>query len=301
MTKAQAPPDNFHPAANVYPMMKKAALQALADDIKAHGLHVPIVRFKKKIIDGRNRFLACQAAGVRPKYIEYAGKEEDIPAVIAGLNEIRRHLSDDLIKQLREQRKLRIKTARSSGASTRQIAEAEGISQPAVLKVLKQGQVITKLSPDKDEPPRVTGKDGKSYPATAKSGAGTNDDLGPHKDERGDVLPDGLKDIFGDTRLKAVFAALKRVCSSFSAQALLGNLCNEPNPYLGYADLQDYVTKAEELLTLARDVCEQAMPYCICPECKGKAANNGAHCPACINSGWMTKDHLANQPKAKKS
>ena len=40
----------FHPAAEVFPMMHDAALQALSEDIKANGLQERIVRTKEGLI-----------------------------------------------------------------------------------------------------------------------------------------------------------------------------------------------------------------------------------------------------------
>ncbi len=56
----------FHDIANWFPLLDDRALQELAADIKAHGLHESIKVFQGKILDGRNRYLACAAAGVTP-------------------------------------------------------------------------------------------------------------------------------------------------------------------------------------------------------------------------------------------
>jgi ParB-like chromosome segregation protein Spo0J len=57
--------DNFHPVANAWPLISEAELDDLAADIAAHGLHNAIWRHQDgRIIDGRNRWLACQKAGV---------------------------------------------------------------------------------------------------------------------------------------------------------------------------------------------------------------------------------------------
>lgn len=83
---------DFHPVANIFPLMSGDELQALVDDISLHGLQEPIWRHEGKIIDGRNRFIACLKAGVSPKYRDWDGKGSLVEFVVS-LNLHRRHLS----------------------------------------------------------------------------------------------------------------------------------------------------------------------------------------------------------------
>jgi ParB-like chromosome segregation protein Spo0J len=60
-----------HPVAALFPMLADDELEELAADIKARGLRLPIIRDKegKTLIDGRNRLVACEKAGVQPDFI----------------------------------------------------------------------------------------------------------------------------------------------------------------------------------------------------------------------------------------
>ena len=83
---------DFHPLANLFPLIDGAEFDDLVADISEHGLHEAIVVFENKILDGRNRFRACVAAGVEPAFTVYTG--EDPISYIVSLNLRRRHLNE---------------------------------------------------------------------------------------------------------------------------------------------------------------------------------------------------------------
>ena len=64
----------LHPACSAWPEMHPGELRELAADIKANGLHEPLTLTPDGLLlDGRNRMLACEMAGVEPATVVYAG------------------------------------------------------------------------------------------------------------------------------------------------------------------------------------------------------------------------------------
>jgi hypothetical protein len=85
----------LHPACAVWPDMQPEALQELADDIALNGLHEPLTLAPDgRLLDGRNRALACELVGVEPSTVVYDGD----PALFSlSKNKHRRHMTQDQI------------------------------------------------------------------------------------------------------------------------------------------------------------------------------------------------------------
>lgn len=84
-------PENWHYAANIFPLLERDELEALSVDIKEHGLLNPIIRCEGKILDGRNRMLACRLAQVEPRFKDISAKDATVWALSQNL--YRRHLT----------------------------------------------------------------------------------------------------------------------------------------------------------------------------------------------------------------
>src|SRR5262245_55724152 len=127
----------FHPLADIFPLMEGEEFDALVADIKAHGLREPIVTYDGMILDGRNRYRACLAAGKAPRFYGAfwaEGKKlcavDDPATYVISANIHRRHLTAE------QKRELIAKLIRATPEkSNRQIAKTAGVSHTHVNKV----------------------------------------------------------------------------------------------------------------------------------------------------------------------
>lgn len=83
---------NIHEVANLFPLLEGEEYRQLVEDIRENGLREPITTWKGDIVDGRNRYRACQDAGVEPRYVKWDGKGS-LVAFVLSKNLMRRHLT----------------------------------------------------------------------------------------------------------------------------------------------------------------------------------------------------------------
>lgn len=82
----------FHPFCELFPPLGEIELRLLAEDIRQNGLLHPITILDGKILDGRNRYRACNMAGVKPRFVRWKGTGSPLEwAISANLH--RRHLT----------------------------------------------------------------------------------------------------------------------------------------------------------------------------------------------------------------
>lgn len=181
-TDPAAPPTppfvyEFHPLANIFPMLESKQLVELANDIEQRGLIEPMTLYEGKILDGRNRYEAAKL--VKFKFTEQCFRPlpegMDPKAFVISANIHRRHLTAeqkrDLIAQL-------IKSGPMK--SDRQIAETAKVDHKTVGRLRKEGEATGEIP----QLAATTGKDGKTRKARKKKvvviGAAVADDPPEH-------------------------------------------------------------------------------------------------------------------------
>src|SRR5262249_13714148 len=150
--------------------------------IRANGLRESIKLYQGKVLDGRNRYLACLAIGGEPRghnAIVWLADETgfDPVAYVISANIHRRHLTAE------QKRELIAKLIKAQPEkSNRQIAKATGVSHPHVAKVRgeleKSGDVETVTTSidtkGRKQPTKKTAK-AKAPVADASMITGAND------------------------------------------------------------------------------------------------------------------------------
>ncbi len=133
----------FHAFAEEYPLMPDSELGRLEEAMRHRGFdkRFPIVLYNKKILDGRNRFKAANAAGVEPLTIHFDGDDDAARRFVQTANEERRHLAPEWLRVRREERIARVAQARVDGESIRVIAKTEKISIGQVQRDLETATV----------------------------------------------------------------------------------------------------------------------------------------------------------------
>jgi len=187
-------PLTFHPLAKLFPLIATPELDELADDIKENGLREPIVLYDGKILDGRNRYIACVQAGVEPLFVEYPGG--DPIAYVISKNLKRRHLTAEQKREIIE------KLIREQPhKSNRQIAREINVSHPHIGKVRSEMEAAG----DVETLPRHVDTRGRRQPAKKtlkkqvevlrKSAGGKTPPADPLADARGTPAPQSREDI----------------------------------------------------------------------------------------------------------
>ena len=119
----------FHPLANIFPLIEGTEFGDLVASVKANGLRDTIVLHDGQILDGRNRYRACLTAEIDARF-EPLPADADPLSFVIDKNLKRRHLNDD------QRRMVAARLANLDRGRPAENAAECGISRGAAAKML---------------------------------------------------------------------------------------------------------------------------------------------------------------------
>lgn len=156
-----------HPVADAFPLIEGEEFDALVADVDEHGLIEPIVLAPdgETIVDGRNRYRACEKAGRDPVFTTLGQHytDDEIVAYIISTNIRRRHLSAGQLamigQSIREHLAVRANERMLAGSknpdptlgqgrSAHQAGAAVGVAHTSITKAAKVKAVAPDLAAD---------------------------------------------------------------------------------------------------------------------------------------------------------
>jgi hypothetical protein len=84
-----------HPLARLFPDLPDADFAALVEDIRRNGVKVPILVYRGQILDGRQRYRACQKLNIPCPTVSWNGRDPWME--VQSRNLVRRHLAKDQV------------------------------------------------------------------------------------------------------------------------------------------------------------------------------------------------------------
>ncbi len=285
----------IHPIADAFPMLQEDDIQSMAEDIRTNGQATAIALYQGMILDGRNRYRACQIANVDPKTRDYTGK--DPVAFVLSLNLHRRHLttsqraavaanianlkngSNQHSKKEGVQKCTPSETEESLENSNKKAAKSLSVSPRSVASAKK----VSAKSPEKFQEvingKKTVGKALKEIEEEEKPKVKS-----AAVDDLGSVIPsDCLANWERKGEVEAVLSTIR------SLKLKVTSLENSTDPLWSRVSWQEIQM---QLKRVAYEIAV-ALPHAVCPYCQGRRQ---IKCEACKGFGILSKFHYQTVP-----
>ena len=152
-----------HPIAERYPLLGGTDFDEFKANIETNGQRVVIVLFEGKILDGRNRYRACQELGIVPLTTEFKGTYQEASVYSDVLNLHRRHLTREQKREV-----IAFKLKENPDRSDRAVADEVKASPSTVASVRRKASGVQLGHPEKETRVGRDGKRQKSSKANSK-------------------------------------------------------------------------------------------------------------------------------------
>jgi lambda repressor-like predicted transcriptional regulator len=313
----------WHPFADVFPPIEGAEWEAFKEDVRQSGGNIESVKYRlvggrKEGLDGKNRTRACKELGLPCMMEEVYVPDDEVKGFILRRNIHRWHMTAEVRRKV-------VAALREEGKSTREIAGTVGVS-PATVHADIAANESAKPSGVQNRTPgtngKVSGKDGKSYPATqarklcdrceriapgkgvkgcpacrdlnrkaakgkkAVKGKKATDAADEYpKDAFGNPIPARCRDAYNDPWIQEAVDFLGVTVARFWEQRLADNMKKRQKhyPFFNAKDFIDAAASAGNFMEQMLEHLKDNRPAGVCPAC------NGAACAKCKMSGLVPR------------
>jgi ParB-like chromosome segregation protein Spo0J len=294
---------NWHPFAEKFPLMEGEEWKSFKESIRqTKGPEQPVTfrmhKGQKQGLDGRNRYRACQELGIECPMQKVFVDENDVKDYIIRRNVHRRHLTREFRQEL-------VAELRADGKSVRAIADTLRVGVGTVHRDIEAASGVPIGTPEIEnpsvsegsepentpsadestesetpapEPPKVTGRDGKTYPSSRPKTLAEQVDSDLAKEQEDDK-PQTI-----DEAIKQKNGEIESFCRK------LMKLAEEEMPEDPWLAFNNRSGSALQKIKDACSTLRSAKCHCACPMCQG------AGCKQCHATGRVTKyvwDQLA--------
>lgn len=262
-----------HPLAELFPLMPDSEIRELAEDIKTSGQQHAIVIYEGKILDGRNRYRACNIARVEPKYAKFPGG--DPLKFVLSRNLHRRHLTDAQRAMVAAKiADLKPGEVKSANWRITQPEAAKTLDVP--VRTVQRAKAVMVASPKKAAEvvagTKSLAKAEKEIKEAAKPKEKPSDKL--PKDDRGVTLPANKVELWNR---RGELAELAEMVSK--VRVAIGKAQDKDDPLFAHINHSSTIAALDQ----AYAAISGSKPYCVCPMCQG------AGCRACRKTGLLGK------------
>jgi len=264
-----------HPLSQILPMMPETDLAELAADIKQNGLRAPITLLDGKVLDGRNRYRACQIAGVEPRFKDFNGNGDPLAFIISA-NVRRRHLTESqramiAAKIANLKRGGDRRSGLAGGTTTAQAAEELGVGE----RTVKRAKEVLRDAPPEDIDAIERGE--KTVTEVARAAKAKAERPAERLDKTGYPIPEAI--LFEWDR--AAEAAKTLLSHVSAARSELKNALAE-----GDAIFAEVTNTTAADLDNAYTSLKCVAPYAVCTSCQGHARKK---CSLCKGRGFISE------------
>lgn len=324
---------DFHEYCTIFPY-DESLLPDLEKSITINGQLEPIWTYEGKILDGRHRFKACEAAGIAPEFSPIPSGIDPLDFVIQKnlhrrqLDTTQRSVVAARISNLRpghqksnaqncafegppkntgksEDSSANLSqgdAAKAMNVSRRSVQAAKKVIEnaaPEIVEAAEKGEVKISDAAKIADKPKEEQKEALSKVKAGKAKTLTEavEESQPERetDKNGEPWSDLALEMMGSVaKLQGIVRDCQAMIRTLNTMRDLDDKTGKADPVATRFDLAGWVSALKKV----PDNFLCCKPHCNCPYCDGEGKKEKKRCEPCKGQGWVPKSIWIDSPKA---